>query len=124
MMLIAAAPAAKLWRPLVSSHGPPILLPSLLLPTIPIADVRVVGLASLLHRHRRRHHLLSHLLHTPLIFHRLVCSVVVQQSLLRSSGLLGRETYAGFEAGKHCPCLLSLSPCVAMPGRLHTAKNI
>ena len=121
VMLSAAASAARL--PLGRSRGPPILLSSLLLPST-IAEVREIGLATLLHRHRRRHHLLSHLLHTPLIFHRLVCGVVVQQSLLCSPGMLGREVDAGFGAGKHCPCLSSLSLCVAMPGRLRTAKNL
>ena len=58
VMLIAAASAA--WLPLGCSRGPPILLPSLLLPAIPHANAWIaeVPLAEVRHG-------VEHLLHLP-----------------------------------------------------------
>ena len=99
------------------------LAPSL--STVPVAEVRIAALATLLNSIHICHHcLLSYLLYPPLIFHRLIRGVVMSQGLLRGTDMLRREEDAGFEAGEDCPCTLSLPPVVAMPGRLRTAKNL
>ena len=57
VVLCAAASAA--WLPLGSSRGPPILLPPLLLPSVPKADVRVAEISHLVR------HGVDHLLDLP-----------------------------------------------------------
>ena len=124
VVLVAAAPSAWFLRRTRTRHGLPIhLAPPL--STVPVAEVRVAALATLLSSVHVCHHcLLSYLLQSPLIFHRLIRGVVLSQGLLCGTNVFRREEDAGFEAGEDCPSSLSLLPVVPMPGGLGTKRNL
>ena len=134
-MLVAAASGAWLWFALETVSLVPGLV-ALPISTFAFAEVRVVLLAALAEvreillasllksLHRRHRCLLADLLQLALCFHLRIGGVVMLQGFHGRFSVLRRKDDAGFDAADHRPRSLSLSPFVAMPRWLRTAKNL